>query len=89
MYHKNMGIYYMTILRTFFERKGVTQKATTCLNMSVQLYPKQGMAYDNCHRHFEADASGESTTTKVSGGAVYYDPSLAGPRHGAQSESLL
>jgi hypothetical protein len=77
------------ILRTFFERKGVTKKATPCLNMSAQLYSKQGMAYDNCPGHSEADASGESTTTKVSGGAVCHDPGLAGPRHGAQSESLL
>jgi len=25
------------ILRTFFERKGLTEKATNCLNLSVQL----------------------------------------------------
>ncbi|MDP9179650.1 MAG: hypothetical protein M3O61_18410, partial [Gemmatimonadota bacterium] len=29
-----------TILRTFFERKGVTKKATTCLNVSAQLHFK-------------------------------------------------
>jgi hypothetical protein len=29
-----------SILRTFFERKGVTKKATPCLNVSAQLHFK-------------------------------------------------
>jgi hypothetical protein len=37
------------ILRTFFERKGLTRTATNCLNVSAQLHHKRFMAYDNCH----------------------------------------
>jgi hypothetical protein len=37
-----------TILRTFFEREGLTRKAMNCLNVSVQLYFERFMAYDNC-----------------------------------------
>ena len=38
----------IAILRTFFERHGVTEKATSCLNVSVQLHHKRFIAYDNC-----------------------------------------
>lgn len=40
---------YQSILRTFFERQGLTKKATNCLNVSVQLHLKRFMAYDKCH----------------------------------------
>jgi hypothetical protein len=82
--------FYISILRTFFERRGVTKKATTCLTVSTQLhFFMQGMAYDNCHGHSEADAGSESTTTEVSSGAVCDNPGFAGTCHGTHSESLV
>jgi hypothetical protein len=38
-----------SILRTFFERKGITKPATACLNVSAQLPLNRVMAYDTCH----------------------------------------
>src|SRR6267142_1873198 len=82
-------MFLQSILRTFFERKGLTKKATNCLNVRAQLHLQRFMAYDNCHRHSGADASGPSTPTEVFDCVVCYTSCPARARHRAQSQSLL
>src|SRR3954463_5613939 len=80
---------FSAILRTFFEREGLTKKATNCLNMSAQPHCKRFMAYDNCQRYFAADVCGSSTTTEVLGCVIFHDPCPPWARHLSESESLL
>src|SRR6266851_4402725 len=78
-----------SILRTFFERKGLSKKATNWLSGSVQLYFSRLLAYDNWQCHSEAEACGPSTAAAVPGRGVCHDPGLAWPRHLAPPAPLL
>src|SRR4051812_23702912 len=83
------SILFTTLIRAFFERKGLAKKATNCLNMSAQSHCKRFMAYDNCQRYFAAEACGSSTTTEGSGCVICYDPCPSWARHVSESESVL
>src|SRR5882672_8960795 len=58
---------FNTILRTFFERKGLTNEATTWLNVVIASHSHFNwcMAYDNGQRHPETHARARSTTAEV------------------------
>src|SRR5207248_3018819 len=82
---------YTAILRTFFERKGLTNETTNWLNVVIESHShfNRGMAYDNGPRHPEADARARSTAAEVPCHVVRHDPRAARPRQLPQLESLL
>src|SRR5918911_3320153 len=83
--------FLFAILRTFFERKGLTNKATHWLNMVVASYFHLNwcMAYDTCQRHPDPHARARSTTAEVPCHVVRHHPCAAWSRHLPQPESLL